>query len=67
MKTDSEAKSHQERDPVQYTSAKHSRKKKVIVFIIAAGISVFGTLAYLNQSADPTSWNSMQTDYENTK
>ncbi|MGJ8657146.1 MAG: hypothetical protein ACSHX6_11905 [Akkermansiaceae bacterium] len=51
----------------RYVGAKNSRKKKVAVFIIAAGASAFGTLAYLNKSADPTTWESMRTDYKNTK
>lgn len=46
---------------------KHSRKKKVAVFIIAAASTAFGTLAWLNKSADPTDWESIRTDYKNTK
>lgn len=55
------------RRTTRYVGAKHSRKKKFIVFVIAAGASAFGTLAYLNKSADPTTWESMRTDYKNTK
>lgn len=51
----------------RYVRAKHSRKKKFAVFIIVAGVSAFGTLAYLNKSADPTTWETIRTDYKNTK
>jgi len=47
--------------------AKHSGKKKLLVFVLAAGLSAFGTLAWLNKSADPTTWESMNLDYSNTK
>lgn len=64
---ESSSQAQQTRKPVRYQRAKHARKKKLLVFVIAAGASAFGTLAYLNKSADPTTWESMRTDYENTK
>ncbi len=57
------------KQPAQHlvVKLKHSRKKKFAVFVIVAGASAFGALSYLNKSADPTTWESIRTDYKNTK
>jgi len=48
-------------------NAKQSGKKKLLVFVLVAGLTAFGTLAWLNKSADPTTWESMNSNYNNTK
>ncbi len=50
----------------QYSRAKHSRKKKFIVLVIVASASALGAFIYLDKSPDPTTWESMRTDYKNT-
>lgn len=52
---------------VPHERAKHARKKKLVLLFIVTGLSVFGALAYLNKSPAPTTWQSMRTDYKNTK
>jgi hypothetical protein len=67
LETESNSQPSQASPKKRYVPAKHARKKKVTVFILVAGASAFGTLAWLNKSADPTTWESMRTDYNNTK
>ena len=47
--------------------SKPSRKKKLIIFVIAVGASAFATLSYMNNSADPNKWEGMRSGYKNTK
>ena len=53
--------------PKWYSRAKCSRKKKFIVLVIVASASALGAFIYLDKSPDPTTWESMRTDYKNTK
>ena len=50
----------------QTRKMKFSRKKRIIILIILAGAS-YGAIAYLHKDPDPTTWESMRTDYKNTK
>jgi hypothetical protein len=43
------------------------RRQKIVICMIAVVAFTLGTLAYLNKSAAPTTWESMRTDYKNTK
>ncbi len=67
IEADSSSQLSQPRKPARYERAKHARKKKFVVFIVAVGASAVGILAYLDRSPDPTTWESMRTDYKNTK
>ncbi|MEZ7957537.1 MAG: hypothetical protein QMC23_10830 [Rubritalea sp.] len=67
MEPDSIPQSSQIRKALRHRRSKHKRKKRLVVLIIAAGVSLFGTLAYLDRNPDPTTWESMRTDYKNTK
>jgi hypothetical protein len=49
------------------TKPNSSKKKKAFAIIIIAAATAYGTMSYLNKSADPTSWESIRTDYNNTK
>ena len=53
--------------PQDHKPANLSRKKKVLIFFIITGAAAYGALSYLNESPDPTTWESMRTDYKNTK
>ncbi len=64
---DSTPKSSQTMKHVRHERDKHARKKKLVLLVIVTGLSVFGGLAYLNKSPAPTTWESMRTDYKNTK
>ena len=50
----------------QTRNMKPSRKKKIIILVILAGATL-GAIAYLNKDPDPTTWESIRTDYKNTK
>ena len=49
------------------TSSKFLLKKRIIIVIIALSLAIYGVFSYLNKSPDPTTWESMRTDYKNTR
>jgi hypothetical protein len=47
--------------------AKTSRKKKITIIVILAILTAYVIYAYLNNSPDPTTWESLRGDYKNIK
>lgn len=47
-------------------SSGKKRKNKIIILMILVGAAI-GAIAYINKDPDPTTWESIRTDYKNTK
>lgn len=54
-------------NPEPKTPKKSSLKKKLIALAVLISALAYAALSYLNKSPDPTTWESIRTDYKNIK
>jgi hypothetical protein len=51
----------------EQTTPRPSRKKKITLVALLTIITTYVVYSYLNNSPDPTTWESLRSDYKNIK